>query len=101
MFHKTIPNTISSPATAAILLALSSCTENVPHTRVPTPPPLKTEPIGVQITRAEPRLVGTPFRVLLDFERPTDLAFTSAAPPDGVETSTATAHTGAASLRVG
>ena len=33
------------------------------------------EPISVQIRRAEPRLAGLPYRVLLDFEKAVDLAF--------------------------
>jgi hypothetical protein len=98
MFLKTISATALAATT---LLMTASCTENARRAPAPSPPPLKTEPIGVQITRAEPRLVGTPFRVLLDFERPTDLAFVSAAPSDGAELSVAKAHTGGASLRVG
>lgn len=99
--------TILMLAAGAILLGgFSSCTENAsPHTggagvQRPTPPPLTTEPIGVQMTRAEPRLVGTPFRVLLDFERPTDTAFLIAATADTLpRTSTDRAHTGESSLK--
>jgi hypothetical protein len=63
------------------------------------PPPLQTEPIGLQMTRAEPRLADMPFRVLLDFERPTDLAFL--VPQAGaVQVATEQAHTGFAALKL-
>jgi hypothetical protein len=63
----------------------------------PTPPPLLSEPIGIQLTRAEPRLAGMPFRVLLDFEQPSDLAFLS---PAGGQCSMQMAHTGRASFEL-
>jgi hypothetical protein len=51
------------------------------------------------MTRAEPRLADTPFRVLLDFERPTDLAFLL--PQAGaVQVATEQAHTGVAALKL-
>jgi hypothetical protein len=102
MFYKKI---LTLAANAALLVALSSCTENAsPHAAgagaaLPTPPPLKTEPIGVQMTRAEPRLVGTPFRVLLDFERPTDTAFLIATGADAPRISSDRAHTGESALK--
>jgi hypothetical protein len=83
---------------AAILAALPGCTENgAPPASPPTPPPLTTEPIGQQMSRVEPRLAGMPFRVLLDFERPTDMVFVS--PQSAGQRSTDRAHTGVASLR--
>jgi hypothetical protein len=51
------------------------------------------------MTRAEPRLAGTPFRVLLDFERPTDAAFLTARGP-ACQTSPDAAHTGLSSLKL-
>jgi hypothetical protein len=102
MFHKTI---LTLAAGAALLCGFSSCTENSPPqlgatgAGRPTPPPLKTEPIGVQMTRAEPRLAGTPFRVLLDFERPTDTAFLIAQAADAPRTSSDRAHTGESALK--
>jgi hypothetical protein len=81
---------------AALLLA--GCTENAAPSR-PAPPPLKTEPIGLQVTRAEPRFAGLPFRVLLDFERPTDLAFV-AAQSAKLQLATDQAHTGLSSLQL-
>jgi hypothetical protein len=96
---------------AALLLAaaLSGCVEHrVPapgeavslDTPAPTPPPLTTEPIGVQMTRAEPRLAGTPFRVLLDFERPTDAAFLISRGGTCVPSTPDAAHTGQAALKL-
>jgi hypothetical protein len=83
---------------AAILTAISGCTENGMPPAPPTPPPLVTEPIGQQMSRAEPRLAGMPFRVLLDFERPTDMVFlTSQATV--AQRCTDRAHTGSASLK--
>jgi hypothetical protein len=102
MFYKTI---LTLTAGAALLCVVSSCTENAPTHAVgtgaerPTPPPLKTEPIGVQMTRAEPRLAGTPFRVLLDFERATDTAFLIASAADMPRTSSDRAHTGESSIK--
>jgi hypothetical protein len=82
---------------AAILAAIPGCSENTAAPAPPTPPPLSTEPIGQQMSRAEPRLVGMPFRVLLDFERPTDLVFL--APQSAATRSTDRAHTGSACLQ--
>ncbi|HEY7119936.1 MAG TPA: hypothetical protein VH475_25330, partial [Tepidisphaeraceae bacterium] len=86
--------------TAAVCLTvLCGCVENAPsqgRSAAPVPPPLATEPIGLQITRAEPRLAGVPFRVLLDFESPSDLAFCA----DRPQTSTAAAHTGQTALKL-
>jgi hypothetical protein len=83
----------------ATLTLLAGCVENgrPGGANHPTPPPLLTEPIGRQIVRAEPRLADTPFRVLLDFERPTDLAFVRPAPKT---LSTGRTHTGEAALRL-
>src|SRR5688572_3022709 len=84
---------------------LSGCVENRPPGTdraaepLPAPPPLWTEPIVVQITRAQPRLADGTFRVLLDFERPTDLAFVQPSPPD-VQLAANRPHTGAGSLRL-
>jgi hypothetical protein len=83
---------------------LAGCTEMAgapePGGSTPTPPPLSSEPIGVQVTRAEPRLAGTPFRVLLDFERATDLAFLAPrATP--VQLTTERAHTGRGAVQLG
>lgn len=78
-------------------LSLIGCLENGEPASRPTPPPLLSEPIGVQLTRAEPRLAGMPFRVLLDFEQPTDLAFLS---PAGGQCSMQMAHTGRTSLEL-
>jgi hypothetical protein len=94
----------SLKATLLLAAALSGCVETAAPKSAdsgpaPVPPPLKTEPIGVQMTRAESRLAGMPFRVLLDFERPTDTAFL--APHGGtVQTSPDAAHTGQASLKL-
>jgi len=83
---------------AALLTAISGCTENGTPPAPPTPPPLSTEPIGQQMSRAEPRLAGMPFRVLLDFERPTDMVFLS--PQSSVaQRCTDRAHTGSASVK--
>src|SRR5258706_11249680 len=93
MFHKTVY------PLAAALFCLPGCVENQSVSPQPAPPPLTTEPIGLQMTRAEPRLAGLPFRVLLDFERPTDMAFVtsqSAALTPSIEK----AHTGRGSLKV-
>ncbi|MDB5323443.1 MAG: hypothetical protein JWN40_5074 [Phycisphaerales bacterium] len=99
MFHKKI---LMLTTGAVLLFALASCTENVPPPAAagrPAPPPLTTEPIGLQMTRAEPRLAGTPFRVLLDFERPTDMAFLlSPIPADAPHLSGERAHTGVSAL---
>jgi len=84
---------------AGVLVSLvAGCVENSPNTPGPTPPPLLTEPIGLQLTRAEPRLVGMPFRVLLDFEQETDLSFVTG---EGYGISLAAAHTGRSSLAIG
>jgi hypothetical protein len=99
-----MPHRPSFKAAFLLAAALGGCVEHVPVRPAdsgppPVPPPLKTEPIGVQMTRAEPRLVGTPFRVLLDFERPTDTAFL--VPHGGAcQTSPDAAHTGQASLKL-
>jgi hypothetical protein len=103
---QTTTQTFARAAAAATLLAaaVAGCVKNAPPggstadvAALPTPPPLSTEPIGVQIARARPRLADTPFRVLLDFERPSDLVFVHPAPP---AVATDRAHTGAASLSV-
>ena len=83
----------------AAVAALSGCTENAPNVQRPTPPPLTTEPIGVQMARVQPRLKGLPFRVLLDFERPTDLAFLSPGAPSPTISSDQS-HTGQSSLKI-
>lgn len=84
--------------TFATATLLTGCVENGrPGAGHPTPPPLLTEPIGRQITRVEPRLADTPFRVLLDFEHPTDLAFVRPAPKTA---STGRTHTGDSALRL-
>ncbi len=62
----------------------------------PVPPPLADEPIGLQLTRAEPRLAGESFRVLLDFEKPHDSAFLLA--PLRPTIDPGNAHTGRSSL---
>src|SRR5204863_7913542 len=96
------PKTFLMLATgAAVLLSGTGCTENAPPAAAPrlTPPPLKTEPIGLQMTRTEPRLAGMPFRVLLDFERPTDLAFL-VAPSGAAQLSTEQADTGFSALKL-
>ncbi|HYE18694.1 MAG TPA: hypothetical protein VEA69_09635 [Tepidisphaeraceae bacterium] len=67
-------------AIAAALLGAGACNEtapraNRPEAPAPVPPPLTDLPIGVQMTRREPRLAGVPFRVLLDFEKTVDEAF--------------------------
>lgn len=62
-------------------------------------PPIRSgEPIGVQIMRAEPSLVGTPFRVLIDFESASDLAFLGDL--DAAKRDAEVAHTGTASLHL-
>src|SRR6266700_3292857 len=89
-------------ALAFVFLCLAGCTENTRPTAAtnPKPPPLATtEPIGVQMTRAEPHLVGTPFRTLLDFERRTDTAFILPQ-SDDPKPSNDVAHTGTQSLRI-
>jgi hypothetical protein len=89
-------------AFAVAFLCLAGCTENKRPTTAtsPKPPPLATtEPIGVQMTRAEPHLVGTPFRTLLDFERRTDTAFLLPQSADP-KPSNDVAHTGTQSLRI-
>jgi hypothetical protein len=68
------------------------CTEQL------SPPVRSDEPIGVQLMRAEPMFVGTPFRVLLDFESPADLSFLSDLSTARIDT--AVAHTGASSLQL-
>lgn len=85
---------------AALLVAVSliGCVESAGPVSHPTPPPLLSEPIGVQLTRAEPRLAGMPFRVLLDFEQGSDLAFLS---PAGGQCSMEMAHTGRGSFAIG
>ena len=68
-------------------------------TRVPIAPPVRTgEPIGVQLMHVEPMFAGSPFRVLLDFESPSDLAFIADHPT--VTMDPQVAHTGRASLQV-
>ena len=64
----------------------------------PTPPPLQGQPIGLQIQRLEPTLQGCPFRVLLDFESPDDLAFVAG--DTLAQLDTHVAHTGTSSLRL-
>lgn len=81
-----------------LLAALTSCTENTAHTERPVPPPLADEPIHVQIQRAEKRLGGMPFRVLLDFEKNYDLAFLS--PRQSLRLSEDVAHTGKRSMEL-
>ena len=69
--------------TLLLLAALAGCAASEPTESRPAPPPLSGEPISLQIQRAEPRLAGYPFRVLLDFERNSDLAFlTDRSPAD-------------------
>src|SRR4051812_46901537 len=97
MPHK-LPLTMWAAAIAVVLLSSPGCTENAAPPP-PAPPPLKSEPIGLQVTRAEPRLAGLPFRVLLDFERATDLAFIAAGSATP-QPATDRAHTGVASLRL-
>src|SRR5947208_5648357 len=65
----------------------------------PLAPPIRSgEPIGVQLMRAEPIYVGTPFRVLLDFESPDDLVFISGA--SSAKLDSQVAHTGNSSLQI-
>jgi hypothetical protein len=65
----------------------------------PLAPPIRSgEPIGVQLMRAEPSFVGTSFRVLLDFESPTDLVFLSGA--SNAKLDSEVAHTGNSSLQI-
>jgi hypothetical protein len=86
---------------AGLLAILIGCTENAPprgaSSPPPTPPPLADEPISVQIRRAEPRLGGLPYRVLLDFEKGVDLAFLDV---PAMKTDSGKAHTGRSSLRL-
>src|SRR5260221_13855390 len=68
------------------------------------PPPIRTgEPTGVQLMRIEPGFSGAPFRVLLDFESPSDLSFisdVSASKLDPVVMlDSQVAHTGGVSLQ--
>ena len=91
--------TVLKSATAALLSAFSGCVEYSAGPN-PAPPPLLTEPIGIQLTRTEPRFAGVPFRVLLDFERPSDLAFV-VPQSAGLQCSTDQAHTGRSSLQIG
>src|SRR5689334_7631585 len=89
-------------AFAVAVLWIAGCTENTRPTTSnnPKPPPLATtEPIGVQMTRAEPHLVGMSFRTLLDFERRTDMAFLLPQSADP-KPSNDVAHTGTQSLRI-
>jgi hypothetical protein len=65
----------------------------------PLAPPVRSgEPVGVQLMRIEPAYVGTTFRVLCDFESPTDLAFIADCP--SVRLDPQVAHTGLCSLQV-
>lgn len=89
---------LSSVIGVALLWAMPSCTENKPQTERPVPPPLADEPIHAQIQRAQKRLSGYPFRVLLDFEKSYDLAFV--APRQCVRISDDFAHTGKRSLEI-
>jgi hypothetical protein len=81
--------------TSSLILAITlvaGCTQ-------PLAPPIRSgEPIGVQLMRTEPMFVGQPFRVLVDFESPSDLVFIGESA--GAHVDTAVAHTGTASLRV-
>src|SRR3979490_3379401 len=67
-------------------------------TQPPAPPLRRAEPVGVQLMRTEPVFVGTPFRVLLDFESPDDLVFISGA--GNARLGHDVAHTGNASLQL-
>lgn len=78
-------------------VSLLGCVESGSPIAHPTPPPLLTEPVGVQLTRIQPRLAGMPFRVLLDFEQASDLAFLAG---NGLKTSSEEAHTGKNSLAI-
>ena len=84
-----------------LVAALAGCTENAAPSAAtsppPTPPPLLDEPISVQVRRAEPRLGGLPYRVLLDFEKGVDLAFLDVST---LKTDSLKAHTGRLSLRL-
>ncbi len=65
----------------------------------PLSPPVRTgEPVGVQLMRVEPGVVGLPFRVLLDFENANDTAFIADAGLAKVDREVA--HTGGASLQI-
>src|SRR5260370_40187843 len=77
---------------AAFLATVVGCSQPL------APPVRSSEPIGVQLMRAEPVFVGTPFRVLLDFESQTDMAFIKDAGAAKIDREVA--HTGAASLQV-
>jgi hypothetical protein len=83
---------------AAFLFALAGCTGQL------APPTRSGEPIGVQLMRAEPMFVGAPFRVLLDFESASDLAFVSTSSISKldpvIKLDSEVAHTGGASLQV-
>jgi hypothetical protein len=74
---------------------LMGCQSSAPSPVVDPPLPPR-EPIGLQIQRACPHLQGQPFRVLLDFESPADLAFITGEPAAHLENRTA--HTGSACL---
>src|SRR5262249_25305261 len=76
---------------------LIGCVESGGPVSRPAPPPLLSEPIGIQLLRAEPHLAGMPFYVLLDFEEKTDLSFIT---PTGAVESNDTAHTGRSSLKI-
>ncbi len=91
-----ISQTVKFPSASRLslflILAIPGCTESL------APPKRSGEPIGVQLIKAESSFVGTPFRVLLDFESLSDLTFV------GNSSSTildpAVAHTGNGSLQV-
>jgi hypothetical protein len=89
--------TLTLIAGAGVLTGVPGCTENGMPIPPPAPPPLATEPIGQQMSRAEPRLVGLPFRVLLDFERPTDMVFVTPQSAAAQRVSDH-AHTGSSSM---
>src|SRR5262249_19910 len=61
------------------------------------PPVRSDERFGGQFMRAEPHFVGTPFRILVDFESESDLAFLSLG---AAKVDTAVAHTGNKSLQI-
>lgn len=62
------------------------------------PPKRTTEPLGLQFMRIAPEFGAMPFRVVLDFEAETDLAFIGNAA--GVGLSGVVAHTGMKSLAI-